>query len=54
MNLSKETGHVFAEFKVALMILLDKVAGDPNLATKRTASIRPAPTLSVGAVWTWV
>jgi hypothetical protein len=35
MNMSKETGHVFERFKIALLVLLEKVPGDPSLKNRR-------------------
>lgn len=35
MNMSKETGHVYEQFKIALLVLLEKVPGDPSLKNRR-------------------
>ena len=35
LNVAKENGHQFKDFKVALIVFLDKVAGDPSLMNKR-------------------
>ena len=35
LNMSKDTGHVFEKFKTALLVLLEKVPGDPSLKNRR-------------------